>query len=278
VRESKFRKSWLVPRHPTATAALSTYAAQRDGRLGPCQSGGFFRTDRAPVLKPNTVERTFARLREQGSGIASPAVLPDWVGPSTSTEWPGSAASSRPCVPCPRVSRPGTGRRTARVRRSRRVAHRAAVGSPVVCRVVRQAATRASPTTASPTSAAKTVQNATGPGSCEASSGKRHYPAILPPGPKQALDQSAIARPGGTSLRRYSHPDAGQCLVRGRPFPRRRCESLLSRRGDAFLWGVRSSATCQHRATRTGPAPPPRRCPVRAVARACPRTVGESHR
>jgi integrase len=65
VRESKFRKSRLVPLHPTATAALSTYAAQRDRRLGPCQSGGFFRTDRAAVLKPNTVERTFARLRER---------------------------------------------------------------------------------------------------------------------------------------------------------------------------------------------------------------------
>lgn len=65
VRESKFRKSRLVPLHPTATAALSSYAAQRDRRLGPCRSGGFFRTDRAEMLKPNTVERTFARIRQR---------------------------------------------------------------------------------------------------------------------------------------------------------------------------------------------------------------------
>ena len=65
VRESKFRKSRLVPLHPTATVALRIYAAERDGRLGPCRSGGFFRTDHAEMLKPNTVGRTFARLRER---------------------------------------------------------------------------------------------------------------------------------------------------------------------------------------------------------------------
>ena len=65
VRESKFRKSRLVPLHPTAAAALRIYAAERDSRLGACRSGGFFRTDRAEMLKPNTVERTFAQLRER---------------------------------------------------------------------------------------------------------------------------------------------------------------------------------------------------------------------
>ena len=65
VRESKFRKSRLVPLHPTAAVALRSYAAQRDSRLGTCRSGGFFRTDRAEMPKPNTVERTFARLRER---------------------------------------------------------------------------------------------------------------------------------------------------------------------------------------------------------------------
>lgn len=65
VRESKFRKSRLVPLHPTATAALRCYTAECDRRLGTCRSGGFFRTDRAEMLKPNTVERTFARLRQR---------------------------------------------------------------------------------------------------------------------------------------------------------------------------------------------------------------------
>lgn len=65
VRESKFRKSRLVPLHPTATSELRSYATQRDRRFGTCRSGGFFRTDRAEMLKPNTVERTFARLRER---------------------------------------------------------------------------------------------------------------------------------------------------------------------------------------------------------------------
>lgn len=65
VRESKFRKSRLVPLHPTATTELRSYATERDRRLGTCRSDGFFRTDRAEALKPNTVERTFARLRER---------------------------------------------------------------------------------------------------------------------------------------------------------------------------------------------------------------------
>ena len=65
VQESKYRKSRLVPLHPTATVALSTYAAERDRRVGDGRSGGFFRTDRAEMLKPNTVEVTFARLRER---------------------------------------------------------------------------------------------------------------------------------------------------------------------------------------------------------------------
>jgi integrase len=65
VRESKFRKSRLVPLHPTTAAALRGYVAERDSRLGPCRSGGFLRTDRAEMLKPNTVERTFARLRQR---------------------------------------------------------------------------------------------------------------------------------------------------------------------------------------------------------------------
>jgi len=64
VREGKFRKSRLVPLHPTATQALTRYAAYRDACREAPQSGGFFRNDRAPVLTRATVEKTFARLRK----------------------------------------------------------------------------------------------------------------------------------------------------------------------------------------------------------------------
>ena len=59
VRESKFRKSRLVPLHATATQALTHYAAHRDAS----PSGCFFRTDRAPALTRAAVQKTFSRLR-----------------------------------------------------------------------------------------------------------------------------------------------------------------------------------------------------------------------
>jgi integrase len=63
VREGKFRKARLVPLHPSATAALARYAAERDARChGP---GRFFRTDRSPALHKDTVEKTFGRIRER---------------------------------------------------------------------------------------------------------------------------------------------------------------------------------------------------------------------
>lgn len=66
VREGKFRKSRLVPLHPTATQALIRYAAYRNARCSKVpQSRGFFRTDRAPVLTRAAVEKTFARLRKR---------------------------------------------------------------------------------------------------------------------------------------------------------------------------------------------------------------------
>lgn len=61
IRESKFRKSRLVPLHPTATEALICYADHRDTPR--TRSGHFFRTDHAPALKRNTVQRTFSRIR-----------------------------------------------------------------------------------------------------------------------------------------------------------------------------------------------------------------------
>jgi integrase len=63
VRESKFRKSRLVPLHPTVTEGLSRYAARRDTSRRAPRSGRFFQTDRALVLGRAAVEKTFARLR-----------------------------------------------------------------------------------------------------------------------------------------------------------------------------------------------------------------------
>lgn len=65
VREGKFRKSRLVPLHPTATQALTRYAAYRDACCDAPRSGGFFRTCGAPVLTRATVEKTFARIRKR---------------------------------------------------------------------------------------------------------------------------------------------------------------------------------------------------------------------
>jgi integrase len=63
VREGKFRKARLVPLHPSTTAALARYAAERDGRCaGP---GRFFRTERTSGLNKEAVEKTFGRIRQR---------------------------------------------------------------------------------------------------------------------------------------------------------------------------------------------------------------------
>jgi integrase len=65
VRESKFRKSRLIPLHPTATHALLRYAAHRDACPAPAGAVAFFRTDGAPALTRSAVEKTFSRLRHR---------------------------------------------------------------------------------------------------------------------------------------------------------------------------------------------------------------------
>jgi integrase/recombinase XerD len=63
VREGKFRKTRLVPLHPSTTEALARYAAERDARCeGP---GRFFRTERTPALDKAAVEKTFGRIRQR---------------------------------------------------------------------------------------------------------------------------------------------------------------------------------------------------------------------
>jgi integrase len=65
VRASKFRKSRFVPLHPTATLALTQYAAHRDRRRTTPPSSGFFQTDHVAVLTRAAVEKTFSRIRQR---------------------------------------------------------------------------------------------------------------------------------------------------------------------------------------------------------------------
>jgi integrase len=65
VRESKFRKSRLVPLHASATDALARYAAHRATCCKASRTGAFFRTERSPALTRAAVEKTFSRLRQR---------------------------------------------------------------------------------------------------------------------------------------------------------------------------------------------------------------------
>jgi integrase len=65
VRQSKFRKSRLVPLHPSTTQALKGYAELRD-RLHPAPAHeAFFVTVRGTPLQATTVQYTFRQLRGQ---------------------------------------------------------------------------------------------------------------------------------------------------------------------------------------------------------------------
>lgn len=64
VREGKFRKSRLVPLHPTTTQALTSYVAHRNASRR-TRPGAFFRTDHAPELTRAAVQKTFSRLRHR---------------------------------------------------------------------------------------------------------------------------------------------------------------------------------------------------------------------
>jgi len=67
IREGKFRKARLVPLHPSATEALTRYAAERDRCRGTGEPGRFFRTERVPALTAAAVRR---RSAGSGSGWA----------------------------------------------------------------------------------------------------------------------------------------------------------------------------------------------------------------
>lgn len=90
MRESKFRTSRLVPLHPTATVALTVYAADRDTRNGALRSGGFFRADRAPALMPEAVRKPF------------PGSVSVWDGPAVHADISTTTICAMPsrCVVC----------------------------------------------------------------------------------------------------------------------------------------------------------------------------------
>jgi integrase len=63
VRDTKFRKSRLVPVHPTTVAALTRYAEARRQRVSDARIETFFISDRGTPLDDRTVHDTFAKIR-----------------------------------------------------------------------------------------------------------------------------------------------------------------------------------------------------------------------
>ena len=63
VRETKFRKSRLVPLHPTTVAALSRYVDARRSRVRDRCINTFLVSDRGTPLGDRTVHHTFAKIR-----------------------------------------------------------------------------------------------------------------------------------------------------------------------------------------------------------------------
>jgi integrase len=75
IRETKFRKTRIVPLHPTATAALQTYTAVRDRAVPAGVSNRFFVSDRGIGLPYSTVRTVFRNLCN-GLGITRPGRRP----------------------------------------------------------------------------------------------------------------------------------------------------------------------------------------------------------
>lgn len=65
VRESKFRKSRLVPLHSTVISILSKYVELRDQHFPNAKSNSFFVSMRGTALNRGTVEGTFLDLRKK---------------------------------------------------------------------------------------------------------------------------------------------------------------------------------------------------------------------
>jgi integrase len=67
IRQTKFRKTRLVPLHPTVTFALRIYVAARDQAVPMSATSPFFVSDRGTPLAYSTVHYTFRRLCEQAN-------------------------------------------------------------------------------------------------------------------------------------------------------------------------------------------------------------------
>lgn len=65
IRQTKFRKSRLVPLHATALGALRDYAARRDRAHPAPATGAFFLTDRGSGVPRSSVGVTFWNLRKR---------------------------------------------------------------------------------------------------------------------------------------------------------------------------------------------------------------------
>jgi integrase len=70
VRDTKFRKSRLVPVHPTTVAALMQYAEARRQRVSDRRIETFLISDRGTPLDDRTVHYTFAKIRARLGWIA----------------------------------------------------------------------------------------------------------------------------------------------------------------------------------------------------------------
>jgi integrase len=65
IDKTKFRKSRLVPLHATVAQAMRRYACERDDHPSARNSRAFFVGQRGQALPYPTVQRVFARLRDQ---------------------------------------------------------------------------------------------------------------------------------------------------------------------------------------------------------------------
>jgi integrase len=76
IRETKFRKTRLVPVHPTAVAALRAYAATRDHLIAAGACDRFFVSDQGQPLPYSTVRNVFhtlcGALQNTGTGRRRP--------------------------------------------------------------------------------------------------------------------------------------------------------------------------------------------------------------
>ncbi len=65
VRQTKFRKSRLVPLDPTVVAALDRYAGVRAGRFGRAKLDAFFVSDHGKPIADRTIHHNFEQLRRE---------------------------------------------------------------------------------------------------------------------------------------------------------------------------------------------------------------------